>query len=152
MLNFPFISFAYTKPGEIMWTFSRRLLRYRSHIFQYKKSDAINFASSAIVTRGIKDDSSNSVSKLFQPAAIKEVDASNIGVELTGKINKSQLLSVLNQFSQKKEIFNLCKEYGLDGVYFVRQMMLSDMNNNESHIFHRLHSPAIDCKLSPVLL
>lgn len=103
-----------------MWTFSHRLLRCRSQIFQYKKSDAINFASCAVVTRGIKDDSSNSVSKLFQPATIKETDASNIGVELTGKINKTQLLGVLNQFSQKKEILNLCKEHGLDGVYFMR--------------------------------
>lgn len=102
-----------------MWFFSHRLLRYRGHILQYRKSDAINFASRALVTRGMKDDSSNSVSKLFQPATIKESDGSNIGVELTGKINKSQLLKVLNQFSQKREIFNLCKEHGLDGRYLI---------------------------------
>lgn len=102
-----------------MWSFSHRLLRYHSHIFQYRKGDAINFASRALVTRGKKDDSSSSVSKLFQPATIKESDGSNIGVELTGKINKSQLLKILNQFSQKREIFNLCKEHGLDGMYSI---------------------------------
>lgn len=107
-----------------MWTFSHRLLRYHSHVFHYKKSDAKNLISCAIVTRGIKDDSSKSVSKLFQPATIKENDVSNIGVELTGKINKSQLLRILNLFSQKKEIFNLCKEHGLDGEYLVWQIRI----------------------------
>lgn len=121
-----------------MWTLTHRLLRCSSHIFNCKKSDAINAISCAFVTRGAKDDSSNSISKLFQPAAIKEIDASNIGVELTGKINKTQLLKVLNQFSQKNEISVLCKEYGLDGMYevqTVQNIVLSNsMNRNEPHI------------------
>lgn len=102
-----------------MWRISHRLLRYCGHNFQCKKSDEIIFKSYAIVSRGVKDDSTTSVSKLFQPATIKEIDVSRIGVELTGSINKSQLLDVLNQFSQKKEIFNLCKDHGMDGMYSV---------------------------------
>lgn len=143
-----------------MWTLTHRLLRCSNHIFNYKKSDAINAISCAFVTRGAKDDSSNSISKLFQPATIKEVDANNIGVELTGKVNKTQLLKVLKQFSQKKEISDLCKEYGLDGMYeihckvqIVLNIVLSNcMESNEPHIFIRLHSSAVVCELSPVLL
>lgn len=100
-----------------MWAYSRRLLGYRTYIFQHRTSDPVNVV--AIAARGYNDDSTISVSKLFQPATIKENDANNIGAELTGKINKSQLLSILNKFSQKKEIFNLCRDHGLDGMCFV---------------------------------
>lgn len=142
-----------------MLRISHRLLRYSGHIFQHKKNDVIIFQSYAIVSRGVKDDSSNSVSKLFQPATIKEIDVSQIGLELTGKINKPQLLNVLNTFSQKNEIINLCKEHGLDGTYFVRwihsnfiQYSIPDMKSNQTHILPRLHSAEIVCKFSSVLL
>lgn len=101
-----------------MWTFPHRLLRYRQQILLYRKGDAIKLAARLNVTRGATDDSINSFSKLFQPAAIKEHANGNIGVELTGEINKAQLHRALNQFASKKETFNLCKEYGLDGMYF----------------------------------
>lgn len=107
-----------------MWKFSHHLLRCRSHMLHCRNSDAIH--TPAHVTRGNKNDSSISISKLFQPATIKNIDANNIGAELTGKMNKSELLKVLNKFIKQKEIFNLCTEYGLDGVYFVQCSMRYD--------------------------
>lgn len=122
-----------------MWKFSHRLLRCGGHIFQYKKSDAIICESYAIVSRDFKDDSSDSVSRLFQPATIKENDVSKIGAELTGTINKSQLLNVLNQFSQKKEIFILCKEHGLEGTNFVRWIVYQILK-----VIEVTYSPLLD--------
>lgn len=81
-------------------------------------ADVTNIGLYAMTTRCITDESSNCISKLFQPVTIKEEDSGNIGVELTGKINKPELLKALNQFSQKKEVYNLCKQYGLDGMYY----------------------------------
>lgn len=60
-----------------------------------------------------KDD--NSFTTLFKPVSLKKSsDDINIGAELTGKLNKSELLKILNKFSQKKEIKLLCLENGLD--------------------------------------
>lgn len=60
-----------------------------------------------------KDDSS--LSSLFVPVPIKpNTDDINVGVELTGNLNKSDLLKVLNKFYQKKEVKALLIENGLD--------------------------------------
>lgn len=54
---------------------------------------------------------------LFRPVPIKaSEDDINVGAELTGSvINKTELLKILNKFSQKREIRLLCMENGLDG-------------------------------------
>lgn len=61
-----------------------------------------------------KDDSS-----LFKPLPIKPTeDDINVGAEITGStIDKSELLRVINKFSQKREIRMLCMENGLDRKY-----------------------------------
>lgn len=65
-------------------------------------------------TRGKKDDSSN-LSSLFVPVQIKPTpDDINVGAELTGTLNKADLLKVLNKFYTKKEIKHLLQENGLD--------------------------------------
>lgn len=62
---------------------------------------------------GKKDDSS--ISTLFIPVPVKgNSDDINVGAELTGKLNKADLLKVLNKFYQKKEIKLLLNENGLD--------------------------------------
>ncbi len=64
--------------------------------------------------RGRKDDSK--VSALFKPVPVQtNRDDINIGAELTGKLDKGELLKILNKFTQKAEIKMLCMEHGLDG-------------------------------------
>lgn len=63
--------------------------------------------------RGKKDD--NSISSLFIPVQVKpSPDDINVGAELTGTLNKNDLLKVLNKFYQQKEIKQLLTENGLD--------------------------------------
>lgn len=64
--------------------------------------------------RGKKDDSTN-LSSLFVPVPVKpSPDDINVGAELTGTLNKSDLLKVISKFYQKKEIKSLLAENGLD--------------------------------------
>lgn len=64
--------------------------------------------------RGKKDDSN--LSALFKPVPVKtSPDDISIGAELTEKLNKADLLKILNKFTQKREIKLLCMENGLDG-------------------------------------
>lgn len=59
-----------------------------------------------------KDDN---LSTLFVPVPVKpNPDDINVGAELTGRLNKSDLLKVLNRFYQKPEIKHLALENGLD--------------------------------------
>jgi len=63
-----------------------------------------------------KDDN---LSTLFVPVPVKpNPDDINVGVELTGRLNKSDLLKVLNRFYQKPEIKQLALENGLDSKIF----------------------------------
>lgn len=67
--------------------------------------------------RGKKDDATN-LSALFKPVPIKtNSDDISVGAEITGKLNKADLLKILNKFTQKREIKLLCIENGLDSVY-----------------------------------
>lgn len=67
-----------------------------------------------IQTRHKKDDSTN-LSSLFKPVAIKpNPDDINVGAELTGTLNKTDLLKLINKFYQRKEIKALLRENGLD--------------------------------------
>lgn len=66
--------------------------------------------------RGKKDDS-GSISSLFIPVPVKpNPDDINVGAELTGTLNKADLLKVLTKFYQKKEIKQLLTENGLDST------------------------------------
>lgn len=107
-----------------MWAFSRRLLSHNKLIRRnlLRRNDAIVgcFNSKPCFTRGKQDNTSDDsfkVSRLFEPNPVKESTDSILGVELTGQISKSDILKVLNRFSQKKENRNLCVDYGLDGNY-----------------------------------
>ncbi|CAH1988276.1 unnamed protein product [Acanthoscelides obtectus] len=73
--------------------------------------------------RGKKDDSS--ISSLFIPVQVKSTpDDINVGEELTGTLNKSDLLKVLNKFYQNREIKHLLMENGLDN-YLQHQAYVS---------------------------
>lgn len=68
--------------------------------------------------RGKKDDST--LSALFKPVPVKPgPDDINIGAELTGRLDKAELMKILNKFTQRREIKLLCIENGLD--HFLQQ-------------------------------
>ncbi|XP_046413678.1 ATP-dependent RNA helicase SUV3 homolog, mitochondrial isoform X1 [Neodiprion fabricii] len=74
--------------------------------------------------RGKKDDSTT-ITSLFKPVPVKSnPDDINVGVELSGALNKADLLKVLNQFYQRKEIKVLAMEHGLDS-YLQHQTFIS---------------------------
>ncbi|CAG9821944.1 unnamed protein product [Phaedon cochleariae] len=80
---------------------------------------AVNF----LQTRTKKDDSS--LSSLFVPIQIKpNSDDIDVGYELTGSLNKSDLLKVLSKFYQRKEIKQLLTDNGLDN-YLQHQAYVS---------------------------
>lgn len=90
---------------------SRNLLRRNDSVVGW-------FNSQPCFARGKQDnsgDESFKVSRLFEPTTPKESTDSESAVELTGQINKSDILKVLNKFSQKADNQSLCLEYGLDG-------------------------------------
>lgn len=106
-----------------MWSFSQRILIQNRIINRnfLRRSDSFVgcFNFKPCFTRGKQDNSCNEqfkVSRLFEPnQPRKSNDGALLGAELTGKIDKSEVLKVLNKFSQKKENRILCEEYGLDG-------------------------------------
>nr|CAD7591475.1 unnamed protein product [Timema genevievae] len=74
-------------------------------------------------TRGKKDDPS--LSSLFIPVPVKHnPDDINVGAELTGTLNKADLLKLLNKFYQKREVKLLSMENGLDN-YLLHQAYVS---------------------------
>ncbi|KAH8277073.1 hypothetical protein KR026_004805 [Drosophila bipectinata] len=55
------------------------------------------------------------VSALFKPVQVQaNVDAEDVGSELVGKLEKAELLKILNKFTQRREVKMLCSENGLD--------------------------------------
>ncbi|KAJ8959995.1 hypothetical protein NQ318_009431, partial [Aromia moschata] len=85
--------------------------------------NSIKYTAAYFQVRGKKDDSS--LSSLFIPVQIKpNPDDINVGAELTGSLNKADLLKVLNKFYTKKEIKQLLVENGLDN-YLQHQAYVS---------------------------
>lgn len=77
----------------------------------------LNCCSSDLLFRRGKRDDTN-LSALFRPVPIKQtIDDINIGLELTGDLDKAELLKILNKFTQKKEVKILCMENGLDSEF-----------------------------------
>ncbi|KAI9584920.1 hypothetical protein GQX74_006815 [Glossina fuscipes] len=55
------------------------------------------------------------LSALFKPVHVqRNVDEHDVGSELVGKLEKSAVLRILNNFTQRHEIKTLCQENGLD--------------------------------------
>lgn len=58
------------------------------------------------------------VSALFKPVQVQHnVEEFDVGSELAGKLQKSDLLKILNKFTQRREIKALCLDNGLDSKY-----------------------------------
>ncbi|XP_043651567.1 ATP-dependent RNA helicase SUV3 homolog, mitochondrial isoform X1 [Drosophila teissieri] len=55
------------------------------------------------------------LSALFKPVQVQaNTDSEDVGSELSGKLDKAELLKILNKFTQRREIKSLCSENGLD--------------------------------------
>lgn len=94
---------------------------------------------------GKKDDSS--LSSLFVPVPVKpNPDDINVGAELTGQLNKSDLLKVINKFYQRKEIKALLRENGLDSKrkYFSVPSMLTAIFSVPQTIYNTRRTSASD--------
>lgn len=93
------------------------------YIFRYGKP---KFTSVIIQKRFKKDDN---LSTLFVPVPVKpNPDDINVGAELTGRLNKGDLLKVLNRFYQKPEIKQLALDNGLDSkILFYYSYLTLDM-------------------------
>lgn len=75
-------------------------------------------------TRGTADDAT--LASLFKPVPVKaNPDNINVGIELTGKINKADILKILNKLTQSKQVKALCKENGLSSKYRVGSSKVS---------------------------
>lgn len=89
-----------------------RLLHHKSEIFKsnLRYTNSLQYHQ----CREKKDDSK--VSALFKPVRVQtNPNDIDIGAELTGKLDKTEVLKILNAFTQKPEIKLLCSENGLDG-------------------------------------
>ncbi|XP_004521178.1 ATP-dependent RNA helicase SUV3 homolog, mitochondrial [Ceratitis capitata] len=65
------------------------------------------------------------VSTLFKPVPVPtNADEHDVGSEMVGKLDKTELLKILNKFTQKREIKGLCIENGLDS-YLQQQAFAS---------------------------
>ncbi|XP_014092482.3 ATP-dependent RNA helicase SUV3 homolog, mitochondrial [Bactrocera oleae] len=65
------------------------------------------------------------VSTLFKPVPMpRNADEHDVGAEMVGKLDKAELLKILNKFTQKREIKLLCVENGLD-TYLQQQAFAS---------------------------
>ncbi|KAE9535692.1 hypothetical protein AGLY_007593 [Aphis glycines] len=96
--------------------------RHYSTLIKYHRYGKPKFTSVIIQKRFKKDDN---LSTLFVPVPVKpSPDDINVGAELTGRLNKGDLLKVLNRFYQKPEIKQLALENGLDN-YLQHQAYIS---------------------------
>jgi len=88
-------------------------------VSQFRRSNVRNIScSSCCMGRGGKKDDIP-LSSLFQPVSVRpNPDDINVGAEIAGSLNKADLLRVLNQFYQRKDIKSLAFENGLDSKFF----------------------------------
>ncbi|KAB0794526.1 hypothetical protein PPYR_11365 [Photinus pyralis] len=98
--------------------------RYKNFLQHLLITERLCFSTSSVYySRGKKDDVT--LSTLFKPVSITPTsDDINVGAELTGILNKADLLKVLNKFYQLPEIKLLLNENGLDN-YLQHQAYIS---------------------------
>lgn len=68
--------------------------------------------------RRSKNKDKSSVSLLFQPEPVKSTSDLNVGVELTGHLNKRDLTQILSTFANTQSVKELSAKYGLDDAIF----------------------------------
>ncbi|KRT80084.1 hypothetical protein AMK59_8664 [Oryctes borbonicus] len=103
-----------------------RICLFRNVLQNFQLKPIEKLKSSPILLqhiRGKKDDST--ISSLFIPVPVKpNSDDINVGAELTGSLNKADLLKILTKFYQRKEMKQLLSDHGLDN-YLQHQTYVS---------------------------
>ncbi|KAI4462122.1 atp-dependent rna and dna helicase [Holotrichia oblita] len=101
-----------------------RILRALIQNLQLKPAEKLKYTPILLQhVRGKRDDTT--VSSLFIPVPVKpNPDDINVGAELTGSLNKADLLKVLTKFYQRKEMKQLLSDHGLDN-YLQHQTYVS---------------------------
>lgn len=97
-------------------TFARRSIALGTNYVQPCRGKKDDSQKDDLQKKDSQKDSSHSPESLFHPVPIKPTpDDINIGAELTGSlIKKTDLLRILNAFTQKTEIKELARQHGLD--------------------------------------
>lgn len=108
----------------IMLQFTRFRIINRFNYFRRIRlklsSDIENYVVSANRQYNSKKDDTV-LSTLFKPISIKpSPDDINVGAELTGLLNKADLLKVLSKFYQMREVKHLLSENGLDSWFILK--------------------------------
>ncbi|CAK9811539.1 ATP-dependent RNA helicase SUV3 homolog, mitochondrial [Anthophora plagiata] len=63
------------------------------------------------------------LSSLFKPVSVKaDLNDTNVGAELTGTLNKREIIQILCTFANNDTVKDLSKKYGLDEVIFTAAM------------------------------
>ena len=88
----------------------------RSSVFSrcIQKSYSDRFSA----VRSYKTDSYPSISKLVVPVKVKHDPCDiNVGTELTGKLNKDEILTIISKFCQREQVKVAAAELGLDSNF-----------------------------------
>ncbi|KAL1491745.1 hypothetical protein ABEB36_012295 [Hypothenemus hampei] len=97
----------------------------KNHVSKIENSNFSFSSINILQIRGKRNDPKDNVSSLFTPIPVKHnPDDMNVGAELTGTLNKADLLKVLNKFYQNSSIKLLLTENGLDN-YLQHQAYVS---------------------------
>ena len=92
------------------------------------------------------------VSQLMVPLPVKSVlDGSNVGAELTGKLNKEEIMKWLAKFYQRREIKAAAVENGIDSMCLLCHKYFCVMKTKQKCIIFRLHLPSDISQFQKVL-
>lgn len=99
---------------------------------RHKKTSSRNPSTSSY-TQGSSHQQGQGLSHLFVPIPVKSTtEDSSVGIELAGKLNKQDVLQVLNKFFRRSEVKLLSAEHGLDSktTYFIKVISNYSTNYN----------------------
>lgn len=96
-----------------------------SYLLKNNRLNTIKRCQCLIVNRFFSSDNKNQngngksteIPSIFKPVPIKDVPVNEVGKEMVGELEREKVLTILNSFSQRKQIRELCIEFGIDGEY-----------------------------------
>lgn len=91
-------------------------LKRTDKLIRFNHVKVLSTSVNQVQCRGKKKNSSSNLTSLFRPVTVKlnNDEDTNVGVELTGELNKTEMLKVLNKFMQRNEIKALATASGID--------------------------------------
>lgn len=119
-----------------MWKCSRSFINTTKQTLDIAKTigrnvPAVVTHSQCQIRRASDGPKDATITSLFKPVHVKaNPDTINVGTELAGKINKAELLKVLNNLMMDRQIKALCKENGLTSKMWTNTLFRAILNNN----------------------